>query len=182
MKSPTTKLMTAFFVVAAVISFSFNTKAKKETPKPTYTGHWIAVSGDQYMEVESAEIADDAFKKDEKGKMQEIDKNKVASKLNFQRLSKIEGKNVDAHYFLIGQDEPSADVNMVAPTPKKVWNPCATGRAGYFCNAILACHGASNLPWMAVAGNSCTGSGGFCLAWKSDSPAESPYLYYVICQ
>ncbi len=173
--------MTAFFVVAAIISFSFITKAKKETPKPKYTGHWIAVSGEEYMEVESAEIADDAFQKDANGKMQQIDKNKVARKLNFSKLSKIEGKNVDAHYFLIGQDEPTDAVNMVAPTPKKVWFSCALGRAGYFCNAILACHGAGNSPWVAAAGNSCTGSGGFCLAWKSDSPAESPYLYYVIC-
>ncbi len=84
MKSPTTKLMTAFFVVAAVISLSFITKAKKETPKPKYTSHWIAVSGDEYMEVESAEIADDAFQKNADGKMAHIDENKVARKLNFR--------------------------------------------------------------------------------------------------
>jgi hypothetical protein len=128
------------------------------------------------------EISADAFQKDANGKMQHIDKNKVARKLNFRKLDKIEGKNVDSHYFLIGQDEPTDAVNMVAPTPKKIWFNCASGLARFFCNAILACHGAGNTPWLPLAGNSCTGSGGFCIAWKSDSGQNvSPYLYYMIC-
>lgn len=181
MKPSTTKLMTAIFVVAAVISLSFIIKAKKESPKPIYTGHWIAVSGDEYMEVESAEIPEDAFQKNAEGKMAHIDENKVARKLNFRKLNKIEGKNVDAHYFVIGQDEATDAVGMVAPKPKKVWFSCAAGPAGYFCNAISACHGANAFPWIVVAGNSCTVSGGFCFVHKSDAPLTSPYYYYVLC-
>lgn len=174
--------MTAFFLVTAIISFSFSTKAKKETPKPRYTGHWIAVSGEEYMEVGSAEIADDAFQKDSKGKVEHIDANKVARKLNFKQISKIEGKNVDNHYFIIGQDEPTDVVGMVAPKAKKVWNSCGSLAfpASNYCRAISVCFGFPASPFTAY--NQCSSANqNFCIGFQPSMPAQQPYMYYVLC-
>lgn len=182
MKSTTFKLMTAFLVVTAIISFSFITKSKNDTPKPKYTGHWIAVSGDEYMEVESAEIADDAFQKDSKGKMEHIDENKVARKLNFRNLSKIEGKNVDKHYFLIGQDEPTDDIKMVTPKAKKVWIGCSNDiYPGNYCKAISVCSGLFPYPGWAAYNRCSSGANNFCIGYQIGYPQVQPYMYYVLC-
>jgi len=183
MKSRTIKLLTAFFVVAALISLSFINKAKVETPKPVYTGHWVAVSGDEYIEVESAEISDDAFQKDAKGKVQHIDEKIVARKLNFRQLSNIEGKKVDKHYFIIGQDEATDAVGMVTPKPKKVWGNCDSYTEPYinYCKAIYECMGITHFAGWATYNRCGSGNNNFCVGYQIGFPATAPYMYYVMC-
>ena len=191
MKSNTIKL--ASLVLAGFFLLAFT--ADKPANKPTktgkdYNGYWVAKSGEEYIIVSSARIPEHALEKDSKGDLKNIDKEAVKASLRFSNQDKVNGKQIDSHFFVVTEDGGETNVNSVAPGVKgvgaKMLNCTST-----ICRAVEVCFGASYQFWV-KCGRGCNGilyncsyhgcshyfgASNYCVAINTYTGA----FYYIMC-
>jgi hypothetical protein len=147
MRSTAFKMFTVLLGSVLLLSTSSFKGPGKPAKPAKYTGHWISVSGGEYYEMGKADISEDAFEKDSKGKLTGIDHKKVKSKLNFREGSKVNGKAAEKTYFVIGVDELSSEnatntESLVSSYPRLLTANCTLESSGlecYYVKAIYAC-------------------------------------------
>jgi hypothetical protein len=190
MRSTALKMFTVLLGSVILLSTSSFKGPEKPVKPAKYTGHWISLSGGEYYEMGKADISEDAFEKDSKGKITGIDHEKVKSKFNYKEGSKVNGKNAEKTYFVIGVDESSSEnatntESLVSSYPRLLTANCTVETAGTQCNYVRAIYACMNYPiggWTTAGPNCIQGNNGYCLAYKvGETIMAPPYMYYILC-
>lgn len=189
MRSTAFKMFTVLLGSVLLLSTSSFKGPEKPVKPAKYTGHWISLSGGEYYEMGKADISEDAFEKDSKGKITGIDHEKVKSKFNYKEGSKVNGKNAEKTYFVIGVDESSSEnatnmESLVSSYPRLLTANCTVDLQETRCNyvrAIAVCMGYTYPGWTTYPGACTSGNNGFCLAYMIGYVYQAPYMYYILC-
>lgn len=182
---PTILKFSALFLAGIFLfaAMAYKPASDKKTTGKDYNGYWVAKSGDEYTIMSKAMFVERSFEKNEKGDLKNIDNDMVKNALHFRNESKVNGKTVDAHFFILTTQDMEASMDMNSVSPKagpaypKVFNCTGFSGPGYYmCSAYYACQGVIVNGWIATS--ACTGAGStYCRAFHYATGAT----YYISC-
>lgn len=135
----------------------------------TYTGYWVVKSGEDFMIMSEAKIPEAAYQMDAKGEFKSINREMVANTLRFENRSSVNGKQIDANFFVITKAELDKSTRSVMPASGKALPSLTTYDLR---NAYMFCTGVTVTGW---GGAQCNGTRNYCTAIKI-STGESVYI------